>query len=159
MITAFNTLADKPVKLEIWGALNSEKKFVQKIRNMVTNKNIEFKGRYENKDIGDVLKSFDAVLIPSIWYENSPLTIHEAYICGIPVITSNIGGMAELVPHNKSGLQFEVNNPESLKHVIESILSGEYDLVQLSKQVPEIKKVQDNAEEIEEYYFKLIKNT
>ena len=46
------------------------------------------------------------LVVPSIWWENSPLTIHEAFLAGIPVITANAGGMAEFVRQEISGLLF-----------------------------------------------------
>lgn len=41
------------------------------------------------------VKEIDVLIVPSIWYENYPLILHEALVCNVPVITSNIGGMAE----------------------------------------------------------------
>src|SRR5262249_43831079 len=59
--------------------------------------NIAFHGAYKNQDVGEILSEIDVIIVPSVWYENSPLTIHEAFMAGVPVITADQGGMAEAV--------------------------------------------------------------
>jgi len=44
------------------------------------------------------------VIVPSIWFENQPSSILEAFAVGKPVIASDLGGMTELVEHKKRGL-------------------------------------------------------
>ncbi len=55
-----------------------------------------------------------ALVVPSIWYENFPRTIAEAFACGTPVIASRIGAMAELVRDGETGLLFEPGSPSDL---------------------------------------------
>lgn len=93
-----------PALKEITGALDSSKR-----------ERIEWRGEYRNDDIlKDVLDQVDAVVVPSIWVENSPLVIHEAQQARVPVITSNMGGMAEYVRHEVNGLLFEPRDVSDL---------------------------------------------
>lgn len=114
LIDAFKKIEQKAV-LKIWGH-----KDVQSTRALVEmatgSKNIiEFKGEYINQNLADVVFSeVDCIVVPSIWAENSPLVIHEAQACNIPVITANFGGMKEYVQHQVNGLLFEHRNMESL---------------------------------------------
>lgn len=55
-----------------------------------------------------------ALVVPSIWYENFPRTIVEAFACGLPVIASRIGALADIVTEGKTGLLFEPGNPQDL---------------------------------------------
>ena len=55
-----------------------------------------------------------ALVVPSIWYENFPRTIVEAFACGLPVIASRIGALADIVTDGKTGLLFEPANPRDL---------------------------------------------
>lgn len=55
-----------------------------------------------------------ALVVPSIWYENFPRTIVEAFACGLPVIASRIGALAEIVRNGDTGLLFEAGNPHDL---------------------------------------------
>ena len=56
----------------------------------------------------------DIIVVPSIWEENSPLVIQEAQQCGVPVITSECGGMGELVKNGVNGLTFKHRDASSL---------------------------------------------
>ena len=71
-------------------------------------------GQYDNKDIAGIFSVIDILVVPSIWHENSPSTIHAAFMARIPVITSNIGGMAELVQDGVNGLLFQVGDSKDL---------------------------------------------
>lgn len=55
-----------------------------------------------------------ALVVPSIWYENFPRTIVEAFACGLPVIASRIGALAEIGTDSKTGLLFEPGNARDL---------------------------------------------
>lgn len=55
-----------------------------------------------------------ALVLPSIWYENFPRTIVEAFACGLPVIASRIGALADIVRDGETGLLFEPGNPHDL---------------------------------------------
>lgn len=68
---------------------------------------VEWPSEYRNQEIvRDVFDRVDAIVVPSVWVENSPLVIHEAQGAGVPVITADVGGMAEYVHHEVNGLLF-----------------------------------------------------
>ncbi len=76
---------------------------------------IEWRPEYRNAEIvGDVFDHVDAIVVPSIWVENSPLVIHEAQQARVPVITADVGGMAEYVHHEVNGLLFAHRDPGAL---------------------------------------------
>jgi glycosyltransferase involved in cell wall biosynthesis len=58
------------------------------------------------------------VLVPSTWWENSPVVIQEAYAAGRPLICTGIGGMAEKVPNRRSGLHFRLGDAADLARVM-----------------------------------------
>lgn len=68
--------------------------------------NVTFHGRYSAEELPGILKNSDTIVMPSIWWENSPLVIQEAFKFGRPMIVSNIGGMAEKVRDGIDGLHF-----------------------------------------------------
>lgn len=55
-----------------------------------------------------------ALVVPSIWYENFPRTIVEAFAAGLSVIASRIGALADIVRDGETGLLFEPGNPDDL---------------------------------------------
>ena len=75
----------------------------------------EWLPEYRNQEIvADVFDHVDAIVVPSIWVENSPLVIHEAQQARVPVITADAGGMAEYVHHEVNGLLYPHREPAGL---------------------------------------------
>jgi glycosyltransferase involved in cell wall biosynthesis len=83
-----------------------------------TDGKVTFAGRYEHTDLSRLMAELDWVVVPSIWWENSPLVIQEAFLHGRPVICSDIGGMAEKVAHDVDGLHFRAGDPHALAAVL-----------------------------------------
>ncbi|MFC0389177.1 glycosyltransferase family 4 protein [Muricoccus vinaceus] len=77
-------------------------------------KNVHVHGPYENDRVHSLMRSVDAVIVPSVWWENSPLVIQEAFLARRPVISSDIGGMAEKVRNGVDGFHFRAGNARSL---------------------------------------------
>jgi glycosyltransferase involved in cell wall biosynthesis len=115
LIEAFDGLGEV-AELHIWGAKDEQS--TRALRSMADGKaGIHFHGPYVNHNLAnEVFSQVDCIVVPSIWMENSPLVIHEAQACHIPVITANAGGMAEYVAHQVNGLLFEHRSAESLGH-------------------------------------------
>ena len=58
------------------------------------------------------------MILPSVWYENCPLNILETHAFGVPVITMNSGGMAELVDDGKTGILIKEPTAEAIAQAI-----------------------------------------
>jgi glycosyltransferase involved in cell wall biosynthesis len=69
------------------------------------------------------MRSASFLVIPSLWYENFPRTIVEAFASGLPVIASRIGALAELVRDGRTGLLFEPGNAADLRARLDWALS------------------------------------
>ena len=76
--------------------------------------NVTLVGRFDHAELPGLLADVDWVVVPSRWWENSPLVIQEAFLHGRPVICSNVGGMAEKVSDGVDGLHFRVGDAASL---------------------------------------------
>ena len=71
----------------------------------------------------EVYAEIDVLVVPSVWYENSLITIHEAFLTGTPVLASSIGGMAEFVRDGVDGLHFAVGDAQDLAAKMERVVS------------------------------------
>lgn len=82
------------------------------------------RGAFDNDDLDTILDGADFVVVPSTWWENSPVVIQEAFERGIPVIASRLGGMAEQIDDGVNGVLFRAGDVEALAealiHVAES---------------------------------------
>lgn len=88
----------------------------QKAENMLANlpPNAHYLGMKSGQELKDLLHGARTLVLPSLWYENQPFVILEAFAAGKPVIASNLGGMKELVKDRERGLLVEPRDPESL---------------------------------------------
>lgn len=87
---------------------------------------IRYMGPYVNDSVSDLMNACHYIVVPSKWWENSPLVIQEAFSNGKPIICSNIGGMKEKVKNGVHGLHFQVGDAISLSDAIKT--ARNYDL-------------------------------
>jgi len=159
LIDAFLKLPEGRAELRIYGPAPNKYHlgYLRMLEQKTGSRNdIALLGEYKMEAIGDILCEVDAVVVPSIWHENSPLTIHEAFLAGVPVITSNIGGMAELVSDGVNGLHFKVGDAEDLSSKLMMLIENPAMATELSAHVPTIKSIEENAAELEAMYDELI---
>ena len=118
LLRAFGDIAGEPI-LRIWGRHRGQdtealKYLAESLPNNASDR-VEWLPEYRNQDIvSDVFDRVDAIVVPSIWAENSPLVIHEAQQARVPVITADAGGMSEYAHHEVNGLLFEHRSPSDL---------------------------------------------
>ncbi len=158
LIEAFNKIDSKKAELHIYGDLTGLPIYCGYVQKIAQNQNIIFHGRIENHQLREALMNTDALVVPSIWFENSPLVIHEAFLAGIPVITSNIGGMAELVKDGLNGLLFEIGSVSDLKMKLQMVVDDP-DILKKLNHFPKIKSIEEDAENIEKIYCDLLEQS
>ena len=82
------------------------------------NEQIVFTGRLNSLEINKLMTERDYLIIPSLCYENAPMTIYEAHSAGLPVLAASIGGIPEIV--NKNDKLFKAGNTHDLKkHILD----------------------------------------
>jgi glycosyltransferase involved in cell wall biosynthesis len=82
-------------------------------------------GPYEATGLPGLMAQVDWVVVPSIWWENAPLVIQEAFLHRRPVICGEIGGMAEMVRDGVDGLHAPVGDPAGLARVMRRAIETE----------------------------------
>jgi glycosyltransferase involved in cell wall biosynthesis len=121
-----------------------------------TEQNVTLVGRYDHADLPGLMSNVDWVVVPSIWWENSPLVIQEAFLHGRPVICSDIGGMAEKVTDGVNGLHFRARDPQSLAQTIRRAASSPGLWETLRSGIPEIYRIEDSVATLSEIYRNLL---
>jgi glycosyltransferase involved in cell wall biosynthesis len=141
---------DKNIKLKIVGN-GPEKENLKKLaEKLKINNQIEFFG-YKNQDeLKEIIKNSLAVVVPSRWYENCPLSILEAFSFSKPVIASNLGGIPELIKNREIGFLFKPGNAKDLAEKINSLLEGDTTSCRLQDKLNSMGK--SAQEEIEKKY-------
>ncbi len=106
----------------------------QKIQDMIyIVNNIDFVGEFDKEKRINLLQKNDIVVVPSTCFENSPMTIYEAFLSGTPVLASNIGGIPELIEDNVTGWLFNSGNINNLKSKILEIYENKEGIEELQK--------------------------
>ena len=114
-------------------------------------------GRYETRELPSLLRDVAWIVTPSIWWENSPLVIQEAFALGRPVICSDIGGMAESVADGVNGLHFRVGDPMSLAETLRRACESEGLWSRLREGIPETRSMAAAAAAQIEVYGSLLR--
>ena len=117
---------------------------------------VTFAGRYGHADLPRLMANIDWVVVPSIWWENSPLVIQEAFAHGRPVICSDIGGMAEKVMHDVNGLHFRVGDPDSLAQTIRRAVNSKGLWHKLRGGISEVYKMEEHVAALTGIYHRLL---
>ena len=126
LLDAFGQVPGNP-RLRIWGRPRGENTSALQARAASlpgsAGSRVEWLPEYRNQDIiPEVFNRVDAIVVPSVWVENSPLVIHEAQQARVPVITADVGGMAELIRDGDNGLLFRHRDPKSLAQCMTRML-------------------------------------
>lgn len=122
--------------------------------------NVKMKGFLTGDELISLIANAKVMILPSVWYENCPLNILETHSFGVPVITMNSGGMAELVEDGKTGLLIKEATPEAAAQAINKCFEDEefYSILKQNceKRKDEIIEVGDYADILIDKYQQII---
>lgn len=149
----------KQVTLDIFGTglKNQSNEFQVKIEKLLHKCKgmVHLHGPYEPEEMGQLMAEVDWVVMGSIWWENSPLVIQEAYKFGRPIICPDIGGMAEKVKQGVGGLHYRARDSVSLASVIQRIIEQPELFNQLHELLPTYSKISETTNNHIKLYEKL----
>jgi glycosyltransferase involved in cell wall biosynthesis len=158
LLEAVRRIPDARLEVKIFG--NSERfpGFTAQLKRLMAgDERITLAGSYNGyEDESRVLRDLDVVVVPSLWYENSPNVILEAFAQRVPVIASDLGGMAEMVQHDNNGLLFKVGSPEDLAHQLQRLCIEPGLQPGLQAGIRPIKTVSEEIDELERTYQDLL---
>ena len=133
LINAFKELSVKQASLSIYGS--GEKAFVDKLQELAGNEGISFRGSFTTEKLSEVLEQIDVLVVPSICYETYSFVVHEALASEIPVIASDLGGMAEQIEVGINGFTFQAGDYSDLKIQMERFVEGPTVLDQMKENI------------------------
>lgn len=124
LVRAFRRLRDRHATLEIIGDVDSDPEYFHELYELAAGDDrIRFAGGIPNERIPERLERIDVQVVPSLWYENAPLTIYSAQAAGVPVVASDLGGMSEVVSHEHNGLLFRCGDVADLAKSLRRLAS------------------------------------
>jgi glycosyltransferase involved in cell wall biosynthesis len=109
LVKAWQDIVEMPLKIVGTGPMRGELE-----RLTSHNRMIELLGWAEQGQVLELMKQARLLVMPAEWYEGFARVLIEAFACGLPVLASNIGAMAEVVRDGFTGLHFQAGNPADL---------------------------------------------
>jgi len=150
---AMRELAGANCVLEVFGDFQPQKDAHHaRLQQLAQGQSIRFRGRFDNARLPEIHAEVDVLVVPSIWFENAPITIQEAFLARTPVVCSNIGGMAEYVRDGVDGLHFQAGDPKDLARVLRRCIEERGLIRELSQDFPAVKSLEEDAAEMEFRY-------
>jgi glycosyltransferase involved in cell wall biosynthesis len=124
LVQAVNQFSKDSLTLNIYGDPTTFPEYSTQLRMYANPENTSFKGKVPNEQVGKIYAASDLVALPSLWYENSPVVIQEAFAAKVPVIASRIGALKEKVRDGIDGILIDPGNVdiwrEELKRLVDT---------------------------------------
>ena len=157
LIEAFKSMPrDADVTLRLCGSFAHFPEYAREIFEMAReDPRINFAGTFPNKDIAEEMRKIDVLVVPSTWYENTPLVIYSAFAAKVPVVATNLGGMAEVVRHEDNGLLFAPGDADDLARQLRRLMDEPDSLKRYAGNVGSVRSVEDSVDEMVELYERL----
>jgi GT2 family glycosyltransferase/glycosyltransferase involved in cell wall biosynthesis len=110
------------------------------------------RGPFAHDAVGRILAGLDVLVVPSIWEENAPLTVQEAFLARLPVVVSDHGGLAEMVREGVDGLRFRPGDPQDLARAMRRLLDEPALLESLGQEPPPVPTMDEHVQALERVY-------
>ena len=124
LANAVRVVGNLQVRVAGWGPEASQLKGVH---------GLEALGSLSGEEVRAEMSKAVALVLPSIWYENFPRTLVEAFGCGLPAIASRIGALAELVTNGVTGLLFDTGNAQDLAEKLDWAQQHPLEMAQMGR--------------------------
>jgi glycosyltransferase involved in cell wall biosynthesis len=152
LLEAFSHVSSPNARLLVFGRPPSEDpgagQYVERLHRLARDPRVALCGEFEPGQVAQAFARFDVLVIPSVWWENSPLTIHEAALTRTPVLASDIGGMAEYVQEGRNGLLFRCGDAVHLAQRMDELCAFPERLDTLTDVPFAVKSVAEHAGEL-----------
>jgi glycosyltransferase involved in cell wall biosynthesis len=152
---AFNQLDRRDLVLHIHGeapSFHGDTGYLDRLRQIARpDLDVRFHGRYEHRGLPAILASLDVLVVPSLWWENSPLTVREGVLAGLPVVVSGLGGLEEAVEEGLA-IGFRGGDAEDLARVLSRVVADAQLRDLMSRKSALICDLQRSAARFEEIY-------
>ncbi len=164
LIRAFLALPENlaaRAQLKLYGDTNQFPQYVNSLKRIVADspklgEKVSFLGTFPNDQLGSVMEEIDVLVVPSRWYENTPLVMQSALATLTPLIVTDLGGMSELVKHGENGLLFKLNDYQSLLQQLTAVLQDRALLPKFASNIKPERTVSQMVDDIESVYEELL---
>ncbi len=147
LVEAFCRLPRNSAQLVIYGPEDQDPVYMANLKTHASEHDVQFMGTFPKESMASVLQDIDLLVIPSRWYENSPLVLLNALATHTPVLVSNVSGMTEFLDSGSNGYAFERGSADHLYQQLLDLLQSREKLYSLAKSTSYDKSSSVMAEE------------
>ena len=148
LVRALNKVGRTNLSAQIYGDPDQMPDYMRQLKEETSGLPITFPGMFPASQLADVLENIDVLVIPSTWYENSPLILLQALATRTPVIVSDVPGLTEIVSEGTNGLIVARNDIPALATALRRIVDSEALLDRLTKGAQWPRTVSDMVEDV-----------
>jgi glycosyltransferase involved in cell wall biosynthesis len=155
MLEAVRQLPPDRFTLTLFGNTTTFPDYTAELKAMAAGLPVTFAGGFAPAQSPGIYSQIDVLVVPSLWPENSPLVIHEAFMAGVPVVGARMGGIVDLVTDQVNGLLYDASSPASLAAALQQLIGDPARVIALGSAAPPIKTVEQDAREWDAVYERL----
>ena len=148
LLEAFARLPRGAASVKLYGAhvaYHGDDSYRSRLESLLVQPGIELHGPIAHDAVPETLAAIDVLVVPSVWEENSPLVIREAYLAGVPVVAARIGGIPELVEDGVNGLLFEPGDVDDLYRALMRVIDRPSVLESWRTALPPVRTIEDDV--------------
>jgi glycosyltransferase involved in cell wall biosynthesis len=159
LLKATELLKRKDFEVVVFAGTNltGSLEYVDGLKELLADKRVSWRGTFRVEKIADAYARFDALIVPSLWYENSPLVVLYAQQSRTPLIVSDFGGLTEFVRDGETGVVFEPGNAKALADAMSRFVERPALLAEMASKIAPPQTIEENAAHVMELYAELMK--
>jgi GT2 family glycosyltransferase/glycosyltransferase involved in cell wall biosynthesis len=152
LLEAVGRLPRGSASVDLFGgylAYHGDDGYRERIDRLAVQSGARVHGAIPHDRVAQALASIDVLVVPSIWPENSPLVIAEAFMAGVPVVASRIGGIPEIVADGRNGLLFRPGDAADLARALDRLRRepGLLDRLREGAATTRVRSIDDDVEQ------------
>jgi glycosyltransferase involved in cell wall biosynthesis len=157
LIDAYLRVKGADQSLVIYGPDDQDRAYMDRLRKQVGGRpDIEFRKTFPRDELPVKLSDLDMLVIPSRWYENSPLVLLYALATRTPVTVTDVKGMTEFVKDNWNGYTFPMNDVNRLAAILQKVVDNPVSIERLSENAVYQKDTADHAKDVLALYERIL---
>jgi len=117
-----------------------------------SNSSITYAGRFPHSQIAEILSGVDVLLMPSLWYENTPVIMYEAFATKTPVIATHEGGMTELIDEFEGGWTFPRGDVNALASLMQELIDHPQQVYEACERIRPVRTIGEHVIDVLKIY-------
>ena len=156
LVDAVRRLPADRYEVKIFGNPDVFPDYAADLRAQAAGLPIRFMGAFGREQTAAVYGQMDVLVVPSLWLENSPLVIHEAFMAGVPVVGARMGGIADLIRHGENGFLYDAPSASALETALRDLIDHPDRLAEFGRRLPRVKSIAVDADEWDAAYAEVL---